>query len=59
VNAGRDDCSSAAVIRFGIAPVVAALSKLDVAGIRSGMGWVRAMARQIDDLARGMVDGTV
>ncbi|QNQ10668.1 GAP1-N1 domain-containing protein [Sphingomonas alpina] len=59
VDAGRDDCSSAVVVRFGIAPVVAALSKLDVAGIRSGMGWVRAIARQTDDLAKGMADGTV
>jgi len=59
MDAGRDDCSAAVVIRFGIAPVVAALSRLDVAQIRSGMGWVRAIAPQTNDLAEGMAAGTV
>ncbi|WP_310531244.1 hypothetical protein [Novosphingobium sp.] len=59
MDAGRDDCSAAVVAHFGIAPVVAALSRLDVTGIRSGMGWVRAIARQTDDLAKGMAAGAV
>lgn len=59
VDAGREDCSAAVVAHFGIAPVVAALSRLDVAGIRSGMGWVSTIALQADDLAEGMAAGTV
>lgn len=59
VDAGRDDCSAAVVANFGIAPVVAALSRLDVAGIRSRMEWVRTIARKTDDLAEGMAAGTV
>ncbi|SFO48857.1 hypothetical protein [Sphingomonas sp. OK281] len=57
VEAGRDDCSMAVVDRFGIGPVVAALSRLDVAGIRSRIGWVRVIAQRTDDLAEGMADG--
>lgn len=59
MDAGRDDCSAAVVATFGIAPVVAALSRLDVAGIFSGMGWVRIIAQQPDDLAESMAAGTV
>ena len=59
MDAGRDDCSMAVVNRFGIAPVVAALSRLQVAEIRSAMGWVRTIARQTDDLAKGMAAGTI
>jgi hypothetical protein len=59
IDAGRDDCSMAVTTRFGIAPVVAALSRLHVAGVRSAMGWVRTIARQTDDLAEGMAAGTV
>ena len=59
MDAGRDDCSMIAVTRFGIAPVVAALSRLHVSGIRSAMGWVRTIARQTDDLAEGLAAGTI
>ena len=57
VDAGRDDCSAAAVDRFDIGPVVAALSRLDVEGLRSKMGWVRTIARRTDELAESMADG--
>ena len=58
-QADRDDCSLVVVDRFGISPVVVALSKMDVVGIRSRMGWVRAIARRTNDLAEGMADGTL
>jgi hypothetical protein len=56
-EAGRDDCSSVVVDRFGIRPVVGALSKMEVAGIRSKMGWVRAIAQRTNDLAEDMGAG--
>ncbi|MDQ0396400.1 hypothetical protein J3R73_006192 [Labrys monachus] len=56
-EAGRDDSSQVVVERFGIGPVVTALSGMDVAGIRSRMGWVRAIAQRTNELAEGMVDG--
>ena len=59
VEAGRDECSSTVVDRFGIGPVVAALSKLDGASIRSRSGWVRSIARRTDNLAQGMSHGTL
>lgn len=57
VDAGRDDCSAAVVDRFHIHPVVAALSELDAASLRSEIGWVRSIARQPDELAEAMADG--
>lgn len=57
VDAGRSDCSTAVVGRFGIHPVVAALSRLDVADLRSNMDWVRTIASQTDELAECMADG--
>ncbi len=59
MDAGRDDCSMTVVARFGITPVMAALSRLHVSGIRSAMGWMRIIARQTDDLAEGMATGTI
>ncbi|MBB2199748.1 hypothetical protein HLH44_20350 [Gluconacetobacter sp. 1c LMG 22058] len=56
-EAGRGDCSPVMVERFGINPVVATLSRMDVASIRSRMEWVRAIARRANDLADGMADG--
>lgn len=57
MEASRDDCSRMVVDCFGINPVVDALSKLDAVGIRSRMGWVRAIARRTNDLAERMADG--
>lgn len=59
MEAGRDDCSAAVVDRFGIDPVVAALSRLEVTGIRSRSGWVRTIARRTDGLAEGMSRGVL
>ncbi|MGX8011834.1 GAP1-N1 domain-containing protein [Mesorhizobium sp. ORM8.1] len=56
-EAARDDCSRMVVDCFGISPVVVALSKLDIVGIRSRMGWVRTIARRTNDLAERMADG--
>lgn len=47
------------VDRFGIDPVVAALSSLDVAGIHSRLAWVQTIARSINDLAEGMSRGGI
>lgn len=59
VEAGRDECSAAVVDRFGIDPVVAALSKLDVVNIHSRLGWVHTIARRTDNLAEGMSRGVL
>ena len=59
VEAGRDECSAAVVDRFGIDPVVAALSKLDVAGVRSRLDWVHSIARRTDDIAENMSRGAL
>ncbi|WP_454721869.1 MULTISPECIES: GAP1-N1 domain-containing protein [Cupriavidus] len=59
MEAGRDECSAVMVDRFGIDPVVAALSGLDAAGIRSRLAWIRAIAHRIDDLAEGMSRGNI
>lgn len=56
-EAARDDCSQMVVDRFGIRPVVVALSKMDAIGIRSRMGWVRSIAQRTNDLSEMMVDG--
>lgn len=56
-EAARDDCSRVVVDRFGISPVVAALSQMNVSEIRSRMGWIHAMARRTNDLAERMADG--
>lgn len=56
-EAARDDCSRMVVDRFGISPVVVALSKMDVVGIRSSMGWVRSIAQRTYDLSEKMADG--
>lgn len=57
VEAGRDDCSLAVVEHFGIVPVVIALSRMNVAGIRSRVSWVRAIASQTNAIAEGMATG--
>ncbi|MBY4803051.1 hypothetical protein [Burkholderia cepacia] len=59
MEAGRDECSAVVVNRFGIDPVVAALSSLDAAGIRSRTAWIRTIAHRIDDLAEGMSSGII
>ncbi|AZS80086.1 hypothetical protein ELS24_17470 [Achromobacter spanius] len=59
MEAGRDECSAVMVDRFGIDPVVAALSSLDAAGIRSRLAWIRTIAHRIDDLAEGMSCGII
>lgn len=59
MEAGRDECSAVIVDRFGIDPVVAALSSLDVDEIRSNLAWVRAIAFRTDDLAGGMSRGVI
>lgn len=59
IDAGRDDCSAAVVAHLGIAPVVAALSRLDRARIRSALGWIRSIVQQTDDLAECMAAGEV
>lgn len=56
-EAARDDCSRLVVERFGINPVVVALSKMDVVEIRSRRGWVRAIAQRTNELAERMADG--
>lgn len=55
--AARDDCSQVVVDCFGIGPIVVALSKMDVAGIRSRIDWVRAIAKQTNAIAEKMMDG--
>lgn len=57
--ANRDDYSSVIVKRFGIAPVVIALSRMDVTEIRSRLAWIQTIARRIDDLAEGMSRGVI
>lgn len=57
MEAARDDCSRIAVDCLGPGPVVLALSKMDVAEIRSRVAWVRAIARRTNDLAERMADG--
>ncbi|MFV0409885.1 MAG: hypothetical protein ACK5LJ_09380, partial [Paracoccus sp. (in: a-proteobacteria)] len=57
-EAARDDCSRTIVDCFGISPVVAALSKMDVVGIRSRMAWVCAIAQRANELAERMADGS-
>jgi hypothetical protein len=57
VEAARDDCAQVVVDRFGINPVVVALSNMDVVGIRSRIGWVRAIAQRTNDLAERMAVG--
>lgn len=59
MEAGRDVSAAAIVGRFGIYPVVAALSSLDVAGIRSRLAWIQTIARRTDDLAEGMSRGII
>ncbi|CAD6516333.1 GAP1-N1 domain-containing protein [Paraburkholderia metrosideri] len=59
MEAGRDECSAVMVDRFGIDPVVAALSSLDAAGIRSRLTWIQTIAHRIDDLAEGMSRGII
>lgn len=59
MEAGRDECSAVMVDRFGIDPVVAALSTLDAAGIGSRLAWIRTIAHRIDDLAEGMSRGII
>ncbi|MGS7457749.1 hypothetical protein, partial [Mycobacterium tuberculosis] len=59
MEAGRDECSSVTVDRFGIDPVVVALSSLDVSGIHSKLAWVRTIASRINDLAEGMSRGII
>lgn len=56
-EAGREDCASVVVERFGIDPVVATLSMIDAACIRSRMGWVRAISSRTNDLAESMATG--
>lgn len=57
VEAARDDCSRMVVDCFGISPVVVALSKMDVVGIRLRIVWVRAIAQRANELAERMADG--
>ncbi|WP_371184521.1 GAP1-N1 domain-containing protein [Xanthomonas sacchari] len=59
MEAGRDECSAFMVDHFGIDPVVAALSSLDIAGIRSRLIWVQRIARRLDELAEGMSHGVI
>jgi len=59
MDTGRDECSSVMVDRFGIDPIVVALSSLDVSGIRSRLAWVQTIARRINDLAEGMSRGAI
>ncbi|WP_157768424.1 hypothetical protein [Xanthomonas citri] len=59
MEAGRDECSAVMVGRFGIDPVVTALSSLDIAGIRSRLVWVQTIARRFDELAEGMSHGVI
>lgn len=59
MEAGRGESAAAIVGRFGIDPVVAALSSLDVAGIRSRLAWIQTIARRTDDLAEGMSRGII
>lgn len=56
-EAERDDCSRMVIDCFGISPVVDILSRMDVAGIRTRMGWIRAMAQRTNDIAEKMSDG--
>lgn len=59
MEASRDECSAVFVYRFGIDPVVTALSSLDATGIRSRLAWIRTIACRIDDLAEGMSRGII
>jgi hypothetical protein len=59
VDAGRDDCSALAVDRFGIEPVVATLSGMDAAEIRTKLPWLRSIAWKTDGLAGSMVSGAL
>lgn len=56
-EAERDDCSRIVVECFGISPVVNMLSRMDAVGIRSRMGWIRAIAQRTNDIAAKMSDG--
>ncbi|HEY0312259.1 MAG TPA: hypothetical protein VGC56_07155 [Allosphingosinicella sp.] len=59
VEAGRNDCSTLAVDRFGVEPVVTAFSGLDAAGIRMKLPWLRSIAWKTDGLAECMVSGAL
>lgn len=59
VDAARDDCSQIVVDSFGISPVVAALSTMDLVAIRTNTDWVRAIAKRTNELAESMADGTL
>lgn len=59
MEAGRDECASVMVNRFGIEPVVAALSSLDAYEIRSRLTWVEIIALRTSDLAEGMSHGVI
>ncbi|MEZ7809330.1 hypothetical protein [Alcaligenes phenolicus] len=59
IAANRDDYSSMIVNRFGITPVVMALSRMDVTEIRAKLTWIQTIARRIDDLAEGMARGVI
>lgn len=59
MEANRDEYAAVIVDRFGIDPVVGALSSLDVAEIRSRLAWLQAIARRIDDLAEGLSRGVI
>lgn len=56
-EAARDDYAQMVVNCLGINPVVVALSKMDVVGVRTRMAWVRAIAQRANDLAEGLADG--
>ncbi|HJP68870.1 MAG TPA: hypothetical protein VJ846_08215 [Sphingomicrobium sp.] len=57
VAAGRGDCSSVAVDRFGVHSIVRALA--GYAGSESLWPWLRAFASRTDELAACMADGTL
>lgn len=57
VAAGRGDCASAVVDRFGVHSIVRALAGRDESG--SLVPWLRALASRTDELARCMADGTL
>lgn len=59
VEAGREDCASIVVDRFGIVPVVAALSEIDTDEIRSLEQWLRSIAWKTDALAECMASGAL
>jgi hypothetical protein len=57
ITAGRADCSSLAVARFGIRPVIAALSASFGSHLGTADVWLRAITGDTDELAACMVDG--